>query len=270
MDINGKVAVITGAGSGIGAALARALAAEGAHVALADLDGDAAENVAEDIEGAVSYAVDVTDESQVVDLVRNVEEQLGPIDLFCSNAGVLVLDMPGWTAVSAPNDAWQRAWEVHVMAHIYAARACLPGMIQRGSGYLLNTVSAAGLLHQIGGAPYSTTKHAAIGFAESVSITHHDHGIRVSVLCPQGVKTPMVAGAGAMASDGGPAGVDGMLTPEAVVEAALRGLEKEDFLILPHPEVAQYFQNKAEDYDRWLGGMRKLRRRFPFPEPKFD
>jgi NAD(P)-dependent dehydrogenase (short-subunit alcohol dehydrogenase family) len=193
-------------------------------------------------------------------MCREVEARYGRIDLCCSNAGIIALDGEPWWATSAPNETWQAMWEIHVMAHVYAARACLPGMLQRGEGYFLNTASAAGLLNQVGDAAYSTTKHAAIGFAESLAITHGDDGIRVSVLCPQAVATRMIQAS--ENGDGGTAGVDGVLTPEQVAEAAIQGLAAERFLILPHPSVEQYRQNKAADYDRWLGGMRKLRRRF--------
>lgn len=268
MELAGKVVVVTGGGSGIGAALAERFVAEGAKgVVVADLNGGNAEAIASKI-GGLAVQCDVTDEQQIIALVETTRKHFGPIDLFCSNAGVLTLDDPGWSAVGAPNDRWQLAWDVHVMAHVYAARACLPEMIERGSGAFLNTVSAAGLLNQIGGAPYSTTKHAALGFADSLAITHHDQGIRVSALCPQGVKTPMVESAADM-SDGGPAGMDGMLSAEQVANAAIKGLAEEKFLILPHKEVADYMKHKAIDYDRWLGGMRKLRRAFKFPTPTF-
>jgi short-subunit dehydrogenase len=156
---------------------------------------------------------------------------------------------------------WQRMWEIHLMSHVYAARACLPGMIARGEGYFLNTASAAGLLAQIGSAPYSVTKHAAVSFAECLAITHADDGIKVSCLCPQAVDTAMTAGT----EGGGVAGVDGMLSAEAVADAVIKGLDAESFLILPHPEVEEYRQNKARSYERWLGGMRKLRRLFTDP-----
>ena len=200
---------------------------------------------------------DVSVESEIVALVEETERRFGPIDLFCSNAGIGIADGPGGMATSSPNRDWQRIWEVNLMAHVYAARAVLPGMIERGEGYLLNTSSAAGLLSQIGSAPYSTTKHAAIGFAESLAITHGDQGIRVSVLCPQGVATPMTAGQG-----DAPHATNGMLQPSDVAEAVVRDLEEERFLILPHPQVLTYIQRKTSDYDRWLSGMRRFRRRF--------
>ena len=202
------------------------------------------------------------DESQSQGMVYAIQADYGPIDLFCSNAGIIATDGEPWWATSAPNETWQAMWEIHVMAHVYAARACLPAMLERGEGYFLNTVSAAGLLNQIGDAAYSTTKHAAVGFAESLAITHGDDGIKVSMICPQAVDTRMIG----QVEGGGSAGVDGVLSPAEVAEAVVRGLEEERFMILPHPQVEQYRQNKAADYDRWIGGMRKLRRRFAHPE----
>jgi NAD(P)-dependent dehydrogenase (short-subunit alcohol dehydrogenase family) len=195
----------------------------------------------------------VSDEAQVRDLVETAEKQNGPIDLFFSNAGI---GIPG--GVEVPNDQWQRIWDVNVMAHIYAARAVLPGMLARGEGYLVSTASAAGLLTQIGSAPYAVTKHAAVALAEWLAVTHGNQGIRVSVLCPQAVRTAMTAGS----KDGGVAGVDGMLEPEEVAECVIQALDEERFLILPHAEVEEYMRRKAGDYDRWLRGMRKLQKRF--------
>ncbi len=261
MELKDKVVVVTGGGNGIGKALCERFAKEGArHVAVADLEEDAAQAVAAAIDGR-GYAVDVRDEGQVAALVADVEARQGHIDLFCSNAGIIATDGPPWYATSASNETWQAMWEIHVMSHVYAARACLPRMIERGEGYFLNTASAAGLLNQIGDAAYSTTKHAAVGFAEALAITHGDDGVRVSCLCPQAVATRMI---GAV-EDGGTAGVDGVITPEDVAEAVIAGLGEERFLILPHPEVATYRERKTADYDRWIGGMRKLRRKFGNP-----
>lgn len=262
MQVRDRVVVVTGGANGIGRALCERFAAEGAKlVAVADLEADNARAVAE-ATGGVGFGLDVRDESQIQGMVDAIQADYGPIDLFCSNAGIIATDGEPWWATSAPNETWQAMWEIHVMAHVYAARACLPAMLERGEGYFLNTVSAAGLLNQIGDAAYSTTKHAAVGFAESLAITHGDDGIKVSMICPQAVDTRMIG----QVEGGGSAGVDGVLSPAEVADAVVRGLEEERFMILPHPQVEQYRQNKAADYDRWIGGMRKLRRRFAHPE----
>ena len=261
MKIAGKVCVVTGGASGIGKALATRFIAEGAKgVVIADLSAGAVSAVGAEI-GAQAHALDVSDERAIAVLVASVEAEHGQIDLFCSNAGIIGVDGEPWWATGADNALWQRMWEIHLMSHVYAARACLPAMIARGEGYFLNTASAAGLLAQIGSAPYSVTKHAAVSFAESLAITHGDDGIKVSCLCPQAVDTAMTAGT----NGGGVAGVDGMLSADAVAEAVIQGLDAESFLILPHPEVEEYRQNKARSYERWLGGMRKLRRLFTDP-----
>lgn len=258
MEVRGKVVFITGGGNGIGRALAERFQQEGAAgIAVADLDGEAAEAVAAQV-GGLALAVDVSREAEIHQAVTTAQEQLGPIDLFCSNAGVMFSDAPGWMATSQTNDQWQKVWEVNVMAHVWGARAVLPGMLERGRGYFLHTVSAAGLLNQIGDAAYSTTKHAAIGFAEALAITHGDQGIGVSVLCPQAVQTSLFEGEGsekiAVA-----ASQDGVLSPEQVAEVVVRGLREEAFLILPHESVRTYMTHKAGDYDRWLRGMRRFR-----------
>ncbi|WOJ96559.1 SDR family oxidoreductase [Congregibacter brevis] len=261
MDVKGKVVVVTGGGNGIGKGLCERFAAEGAaQVVVADLELDSAKAVADAVNGS-AYEVNVRDEAQIAAMVVDVIAKFGHIDLFCSNAGIIALDGPPWYATSAPNDTWQAMWDIHVMSHVYAARACLPSMLERGEGYFLNTASAAGLLSQVGDAAYSTTKHAAVGFAESLAITHGDAGVKVSCLCPQAVATRMIGD-----SEGGTAGVDGILTPADVAEAVVQGLSEERFLILPHPEVAKYRERKTADYDRWIGGMRKLRRQFGNPE----
>lgn len=249
MQIDGKIAVITGAAAGIGLALARRLRIGGAEVVLADLDADATRRAATEL-GGLAVRADASNEDDIRGLVETAVNQHGRVDIFCSNAGIMVEGGPG-----VPDSEWDRILGVNVMAHIYAARAVLPGMLERGEGYLLQTVSAAGLLTQIGSAPYAVTKHAALGFAEWLSVTYGDRGIRVSAICPQGVRTNMLLG-----SRSGPAHflADGALTPEEVAEAAVRGMEEECFLILPHPEVAEYFRRKASDYDRWLRGMRRL------------
>lgn len=253
MELRDKVVVVTGGANGIGAALARRFAAEGARaLVVVDLDLAHAEGVAADVRG-VAFQADVGVEGDVVRVVQETERRFGGIDLWCSNAGILFIG-----GVETPNAQWQKIWDVNVMAHVYAARAVLPGMLARGGGYLLHTASAAGLLSQIGSATYSVTKHAAVALAEWLSITHAEQGIKVSVLCPQAVHTNMLGGA----EDGSVAGVDGVIEPEQVAQAVIEGLADERFLILPHPQVAEYFRRKATDYDRWLGGMRRLQRRF--------
>lgn len=262
MILADKVVVVTGGANGIGKALCERFHAEGARlVVVADLELENAKTVANSI-GGEAFEVNVRDEAQIVAMVEDVQSRHGAIDLFCSNAGIIAGDGEPWWATSASNDVWQAMWDIHVMAHIYAGRACLPAMIERGEGYFLNTVSAAGLLNQIGDAAYSTTKHAALGFAEALAITHRDDGIKVSALCPQAVATRMIGDS----KDGGNAGVDGVLTPEQVAEEVIQGLASEQFLILPHKEVVEYRQRKTDDYDRWLGGMSKMRRQFGNPQ----
>ncbi len=263
MQITDKVVVVTGGANGIGRALCERFRQEGAaHIAVVDLELETAESVAEALGEASAYGVDVRQEGQIKAMVEDVIARQGRIDLFCSNAGIIAGDGEPWWATSAPNSTWQAMWDIHVMSHVYAARACLPHMIERGEGYFLNTASAAGLLNQIGDAAYSTTKHAAIGFAEALAITHGGDGIKVSALCPQAVATRMIGDN----QDGASAGVDGVLTPEAVAEAVIAGLESESFLILPHKEVVAYRENKTRDYDRWIGGMQRLRERFGNPK----
>ncbi|MEQ8294771.1 MAG: SDR family oxidoreductase [Roseovarius sp.] len=253
MHLNDKTAIVTGGARGIGAAMARRFAAEGARVVVADLDGAAARATAATF-GGMGLACDVTKESDIQQLVQTTEAEYGPVDLFCSNAG-LALGEPTHAA-SAGNADWTRAWEVHVMAHVYAARALLPGMIDRGSGYLLQMASAAGLLNQIGDAAYSATKHAAVSFAESLAITHGRDGIRVSVICPQYVATPLLGYDAADAADH-----PGLLSPDAVADTVVEGIARESFLILPHPEVARFAAFRSADHDKWLEAMRTLRAR---------
>ena len=241
--------MVTGAASGIGASLTARFVREGARAVVgADLR----------IEGIpVDDAVvcDVSDDAALRALIDEAEDRNGPIDLFCSNAGIL----GGFGALDLSDDEWQQVIDVNLMAHIRVARHLVPRMLERGEGYLLQTASAAGLLTQIGLAPYSVTKHGAVAFAEWLSITYGDRGLKVSVLCPQAVRTGMTVGTEA----GGVAGVDGMLEPDVVADAVISGLAREHFLILPHPEVAEYFKRKATDYDRWIAGMRRLQSRFP-------
>jgi NAD(P)-dependent dehydrogenase (short-subunit alcohol dehydrogenase family) len=252
MEIAGKICVVTGAASGIGAALVRRFAAEGAKlVVAADRDGDGAKATAAAAKG-VAFTTDVAKEADIAALIEAVERDHGPIDLFVSNAGIGV-----GGGAEAPNDSWQKIWDINVMAHVWAARHMIPRMVARGGGYLMSTASAAGLLSQIGSAPYAVTKHAAVALAEWLAITHGDDGIKVSVLCPQAVRTAMTAG-----NPDGVASIDGMIEPDEVAEAVIKALAAETFLILPHPEVLDYMRRKTADYDRWLGGMRKLNRRF--------
>ena len=259
MELAGKIVVVTGGASGIGRALCMRFAAEGAAaVVVADRDGPGAEAVAAQAgrTGVVTRAIptDVSVEADVVALIETTESEVGPIDLFCSNAGIAV---PG--GVDAPDETWERIWGINVMAHVYAARALVPRMTERGGGYLLNTASAAGLLTQLGSAPYSVTKHAAVALAEWMAITYGgDTGIRISCLCPQGVRTPMLVGGGEPTAATSPVlAAGGMLEPEDVAEAVVAGLADERFLILPHPEVSEYLRRRVDDPDRWLRGMRR-------------
>src|SRR6202022_553276 len=258
MEISDKVVVITGGGGGIGRALGRRFASEGARaVVLADLNREAAEQAAASIGAqARGVACDVADDAAVSALIDDVERREGPIDLYCANAGIaLNLD------VHASDEQWNQMWRVNVMSTVVAARHLLPRWVERKSGYLMVTASAAGLLTTLGDAGFSATKHAAVGLAEWIAITYGDRGIKVSCLCPQGVRTNMVFGPGT----DGTLGAEqvrrlGVIEPEEVAEAVVLALREERFLILPHPEVATYFRNKAENHDRWLGGMRKLQR----------
>jgi NAD(P)-dependent dehydrogenase (short-subunit alcohol dehydrogenase family) len=290
--LDGQVAVVTGGASGIGRSMCLAFAREGAAgVVVADVDGGGAEQVAEQVTAlggrAIAVNADMANEADVRALIAHVEAVFGRIDLLCSNAGVIV---PG--GVEVPDEAWSRVWAINVDGHVRAARAVLPGMLARGRGYLLFTASAAGLLTQLGSAPYSVTKHALVALAEWLSITYGDRGIRVSCLCPQAVRTnlgatsavqmgavqmgavrpgepgavpsaregavPSAQGAGSVSAQ---ASVDGVLTADDVAECVIRGLASEHFLILPHPEVATYERRRADDRDRWLRGMRRLQAR---------
>jgi len=284
VELKDRVAVVTGGASGIGRALCMAVAREGAAgVVVADLDSKGAAAVADEIAaaGGRAHAVrcDVSVEDDVRSLVAEAESTFGPVDAFFANAGVLV-----GGGYDAPDELWDRAWAINVKSHIYAARAVVPGMLERGSGYLVHTASAAGLLMQLGAAPYTVSKHAIVSFAEYLSVTHHDQGLRVSCLCPQAVATNLgttsravlagqepdsggradtgssIASAGPLAGAAslrGTAASDGVVTPEQVADLVLDAMREERFLVLPHPEVARYEQNRAGDRERWLRGMRR-------------
>ena len=260
MELTGAVAVVTGGGNGIGAAMARRFVRDGAAgVVVGDLDGAAAEEVAGRLGGAaIGTAVDVSAEDDVRRLVAVAEERFGAVDLFCSNAGI-----GGGGGIDAPDADGQRIWDVNVMAHVHAARAVLPSMLERGRGWLLQTASSAGLLTTIGNAPYTVTKHAAVGLAEWLAMTYGDRGIGVSCLCPQGVNTQLLMGGAAQgdASARSVLATSVTLEPDDVADAVVDGLRDERFLILPHPEVADYWRHKADDPDRWLRAMRRLQAR---------
>ena len=260
MELMNKIVVVTGGASGIGRALCRRFKAAGAQaVVVVDMNAAGAETVAAEI-GGVAMTADVSKESDVRHVINQTERDIGPIDLFCSNAGIARSG-----GVETPDKAWQKSWEVNVMAHIYAARTLVPRMVERGGGYLLNTVSAAGLLNQIGSASYGVTKHAAIGFGEWLAITHAHQGLKVSVLCPQAVRTAMLTDNESTRA----ASVDGLMEPEELAEVVIDGLRAERFLILPHPEVLEYMRRKTGDYDRWLTGMNRLQERLgAAPEEK--
>lgn len=257
MDLDGSVAVVTGAARGIGFAMAERFLAEGTRgVAVVDLDpSDCSAAAARLGDRALDIAADVSSHAEVARVVARTEEVLGPIDLFASNAGIGTNE-----GIDAGDDVWQRIWDVNVMAHVHAARAVLPGMLERGHGHLLSVASAAGLLTNIGDAPYTVTKHAAVGLAEWLAVTYGDRGIGVSCVCPQGVRTDLLmAGAGGAAADTVLA--QGVIEPADVAEAVVRGLADERFLILTHPEVGEYQRRKVADPDRWLAGMRRLQAR---------
>lgn len=253
MRIDGKIAVVTGGGQGIGRAICRALSANGARVMVSDLNDDAAARVAAEIGGA-SQPCDVADPDQIAALVTAAEDQLGPIDLWVSNAGFALGDPGG--AASGTDAHWQASWDVHVMAHLRAARLLIPGMQARGHGALVNVASAAGLLCQIGDAAYSATKHAAVSLAQSLAITHGDMGIQVAVVCPLFVATPLLGYDDDTPQD---RPHDRVILPADVARALIDGLEHDRFLILPHPEAGAYFQRRAADTDRWIKAMQALR-----------
>jgi NAD(P)-dependent dehydrogenase (short-subunit alcohol dehydrogenase family) len=251
MEIKDKIIVVTGAGSGIGKALVEKFIAEGAKTVVGvDINADTAQKTALEL-GCVAMSADVAVEDDVRRVIEDIESTIGPIDLFCSNAGVAA----GANEQSA-NVEWELCWGVNVMSHVYAARHLVPRMLERGHGYFLNTASAAGLLNQIGGAAYGVTKHAAVGFSERLALTYAHQGIRVSLLCPQAVRTAMTADAndqGTKAASG-----DGMMEPAQLADIVVEHLQREDFLILTHEEVKTYMQRKTADYNRWISGMNRL------------
>ena len=250
MEIADKHVVVTGGGNGIGRALCRRFAVEGARkIVVADLDGDGANAVAAEI-GGTAVRVDVSVEEEVSSLVESASDANGPIDLFCANAGIITSG-----GLDDSNEQWERIIGVNLLAHVYVARALIPGWVARGEGYLLHTASAAGLLTGIGQLPYSVTKHGVVALAEWLSITYGDAGVKVSCLCPQGVRTNMLMAGG---DDDSNFLLPGSKSPEEVADVVVAGLGDERFLILPHPEVAEYFRRKADDYDRWLKGMRRM------------
>lgn len=251
MELSGRVAVVTGGAQGIGLALCERFAREGAQLVVADLDGERAQAVAARL-GGLGLRCDVGVELQVQSLVATATERYGRIDLFCSNAGVMVPDSGGMPH-GADDGGWMLSWQVNLMAHVYAARAVVPQMLAQGSGYLLQMVSAAGFLNQIGAAPYTVTKHAALGFAEALSIDLGERGIKVSAICPLYVATAMIE---LERADAVP---EGVLSPADVAEAVVQGVREERFLIFPHAEVPSLALNKAQDPERYLSGMRRLR-----------
>jgi NAD(P)-dependent dehydrogenase (short-subunit alcohol dehydrogenase family) len=247
MQVKDKVVIVTGGSNGIGAALCRRFAKEGARaVVVADIDMQGAQTLAEEI-GGLAVQCDVAKEDDIIRLVQQTEAAYGAADLFCSNAGIIIMGL-----VEVSNADWQRIWEINVMSHVYAARAVMPGMLRRGSGGFVITASAAGLLNQIDSTPYTATKHAAVGLAENLAINYGDRGIQVSVICPMAVRSLMTR------NGGGIAALDGMLDAEQVAQDLITALNEGQFMVLPHPQVKDYLQHKASDYDRWIQGMQRL------------
>jgi NAD(P)-dependent dehydrogenase (short-subunit alcohol dehydrogenase family) len=258
MQLKDKIIVVTGAASGIGKGLAKRFAAEGAKaVVCSDIDLEGAQATADEI-GGIAIKTNVGKEEDIINLIDTVENDIGPIDLFCGNAGILVLGGP-----EASDADWQRAWDVNMMAHVWTARHLVPRMAARGGGYFLITASAAGVLNQVGAAPYAVTKAGAVAIAEWIAMSYGDQGIKVSALCPQAVRSEMTRG-----FEESVASLDGLLEPENVAEACVKAIEEETFIVLPHPEVLGYMQAKASNYDKWLGGMRKLNRIYAVTAPK--
>ena len=262
-----SIAVVTGGGHGIGRALCRRLHRDGMTVVVADIEGDAARTVADEIDG-IAHRLDVTDEAALVAMIDEIERDIGPIDLFVSNAGVAFGDgeygsISREGSLVPVDERWEPSWRINVMAHVYAARALVPRMIERGGGRLINTVSAAGLLSQLGDSAYTVTKHAAMAFAESLAIEYGDKGIAVSAVCPQAVATRLIGiEDDAESAEGGGFGgndIDGIMSPEDVADIIIDGANEGRFLILTHPQVTGYAQRKAADHDRWIEGMRRFR-----------
>ncbi|MBL8984629.1 MAG: SDR family oxidoreductase [Gemmatimonadales bacterium] len=252
MNVAQRVCIVTGGASGIGRALCRRLAAEDARVVVSDVDLAGAEAVAAEI-GGVAFRADVAEERDLASLIAQVEQRVGPIDVFVSNAGIAIGGGP-----ETPDAEWRRIMDINFMSHVWAARALVPVMLRRGSGYLVTVASAAGLLTQVGSAPYAVSKHAAVAFAEWLAVTYGDRGIRVSCVCPLGVRTPMLSfGDDRITALLSPEAI----SPEAVADAILEGMAKEEFLILPHPQVREFVARKADDRDRWIRGMQRLQRR---------
>lgn len=247
MELKDKVVVITGGASGIGRALARRFSEESARLVIADINAEGLQAVATET-GAYPIQTDVTKDADIRNLIADTEQRYGQIDLLCNNAGIATMGGP-----EVSDAEWQRIWDINLMAHVRACRAALPAMVNRGDGYILNTSSAAGLLTQIGSAPYAVTKHAAVGFAEWLAVTYGARGIKVSCLCPQAVRTAMTE-----ADPDGVASVDGMIEPSVLCESVVETLREERFLVLPHAEVLDYLQRKAGNYDRWIKGMQGL------------
>ncbi len=250
MDIKNKVAIVTGGASGIGRSIARRFAADGARgVVVADVNLESAQAVADEFKGGLAVRCDVSQEADIQALVATTRQHYGQVDAFISNAGIL----GAMGGLDLEDALWNKMWQIHGMAHLWAARAVVPEMVARGEGFFLVTASAAGLLTIVESAPYAVTKHAAVAFAEWLRIAYGRKGVQVACLCPQSVQTDMTAG-----TDGGSAAVNGILEPEAVAQEVITTMDNGKFLVLPHPEVAQYFRNKGQDYERWIGGMQKM------------
>lgn len=253
MRVKGKVCVITGAASGIGKALAERFRQEGAKgLVLGDMQADKLEEVAASV-GGLAVVTNVAKEEDIKKLAKAAEDEYGRVDVFVSNAGIARMG-----GEDSSDEDWQANWDIHVMAHVYAARAVAEKMAVRGEGYLINTASAAGLLTHVNSATYSVTKHAAVSFAEWLSINYGDRGVHVSVLAPQAVRTAMTTG-----RDVSVASVDGMIEPEQLADCVIETMDKEEFLILPHEQVREYMKRKALDVDRWLAGMRRFKAKRP-------